>query len=527
MATFLPNVTDVFAGSSPYTPDFNRIERMLKLRQSMYDQGARQVKSLYDSIFNSALMRDGNIQRRDSYLKAISESMNRLTATDLSLPQNVNTATELFTPLTTDPDLIKDISFTKNYQLETQKAEALRNSKDPETYKRYWTTGIKAMQYQAEEFRNASNEEARNMSNIKYVPQIDMRSIAEKAFKESGISVKEDKIGGGYIWTKKNGDAVFPITQSYVNTLFSNDPAVTDMLRTQAYVERKDFIKQNATKFGGEEKAEAFYIKSILDAAGKSATKQIQQDDLHLKEMRARQEAWNKKITKDGIIPGSDEHKQYLADLEELQMAEGTVANNNNIVDITPAIDDNNINELRQKADALVTYGNYTMMTNNLARLLAFRDAELTVKADPISLAELRADLSLRNSKILESIRHANRVDILNREIAAGKYRDKKKEEEEETPEDGSVIEPFNVNPFTNGSGPIVAPNSNSSNPFPSSNNPSNPFSWNNLGGGNNNDDNTNDEEEETIIESASTKKESETENPETPKGNYEVEFGD
>mgnify|MGYP003336427500 CR=1 FL=1 len=116
MATFIPGMTDVFPGSSPYTPDFNRIERMLKLRQNMYDEGVKQVKTVYDSLFNSSLMRDGNIQRRDAYLKAISESMNRLSATDLSLPQNVRTATELFTPLTNDVDLIKDISYTKNYQ---------------------------------------------------------------------------------------------------------------------------------------------------------------------------------------------------------------------------------------------------------------------------------------------------------------------------------------------------------------------------------------------------------------------------
>jgi hypothetical protein len=461
MATFLPNVTDVFAGSSSYTPDFNRIERQLKLRQNMYDQGARQVKTLYDSIFNSALMRDGNIERRDSYLKTITESMNRLTATDLSLPQNVNTATELFTPLTTDADLIKDISFTRGYQTESQKAEALRNSTDVETRKRYWSTGVRAMQYQAEEFKKASNEEARGMSNVRYTPNVDMLTLAEKAYKEAGISVKEDKLGGGYIWTKKNGDAVFPITQSFVNTLFSSDPAVADMLRTQAYVERKDFAKGNASKYGGEEQAEAFYIRNVLETAGKATAKQMQADDQHLKEMRARQEAWNKKITTDGIIPGSDEHKKYLADLEELQMAEGTVTNNNNTVAPPITIDYNNINELRQQADALVTYGNYTVMSNNIARLLAFKDAELTVKADPISLAQMRADLSLRNDKIMESIKNANKIAFEEMQIKAGKYkrRTREEEEEEETPEDNSVISIFNSNPFTGGSGPVTYQN--------------------------------------------------------------------
>lgn len=480
MATFLPNVTDVFAGPSQYTPDFNRIERMLKLRQNMYDQGARQVKTLYDSIFNSALMRDGNIERRDSYLKTISESMNRLSATDLSLPQNVNTATELFTPLTTDVDLIKDISFTKNYQTESQRADALRTSTDAETRKRYWSTGIRAMQYQAEEFKKASNEEARSISNVKYVPNVDMQALARKAYKEAGISVKEDQINGGYIWTKKNGSAVFPITQSFVNTLFANDPAIADMLRTQAYVERKDFIKQNATKFGGEEKAEAAYIKEVLETVGKSTATQVKADDQRLKELRARQESWNKKITKDGVIPGSDEHKQYLADLEELQVAEGTVTNNNNTVASSEPIDYNNINELRQKADALVTYGNYSVMTNTIARLLAYRDAELTVKADPLTLVQMRADLTLRNEKIMESIKNANRIAFEEMQIKAGKYKRKGNDDDEETPDDGSIIETFNVNPY------LQQPNSNTPTSFN--------WNWNSGGGGgssNTEDDNT------------------------------------
>lgn len=453
MATFLPNVTDTFAGPSQYTPDFNRIERQLKLRQNMYDQGARQVKTLYDSIFNSALMRDGNIERRDSYLKTISESMNRLTATDLSLPQNVNTAEQLFTPLTTDADLIKDISFTRGYQTESQRAESFRNSNDVETRKKYWSTGIRAMQYQAEEFKNASNEDARNMSNVRYTPNVDMLSLAEKAYKEAGISVKEDRINGGYIWTKKNGDSVYPITQAYVNTLFSSDPAIGDMLRTQAYVERKDFASQNADKYGGKEQAEAFYIRNILETVGKSTAKKMEVDKQQLAELRARQDAWNKRITKDGIIPGSDEHKQYLADLEQLQMAEGTVENNNNTIAAPLNIDYNNINELRQQADALVTYGNYSLMSNNIAKLLAFKDAELTVKADPITMIQMRSDLTLRNQRIMESIKQANKIAFEQMQINAGKYRDKKskeelEEEENPEPDDNSIPDLFNTNVF-------------------------------------------------------------------------------
>lgn len=523
MATFIPGMTDTFAGSSPYTPDFNRIERMLKLRQNMYDQGVKQVKTVYDSLFNSSLMRDGNIQRRDAYLKAISESMNKLSATDLSLPQNVRTATELFTPLTTDLDLIKDIGYTKNYQTEMQRAESLRTSTDDATRKRYWSTGVKAMQYQAEEFKNASDEEARNMSNVKYTPNIDMLTIAQEAYKKAGISVKEDAINGGYIWTKKNGTSVFPVTQSYVSTLLGNDPGVADMLRVQAYVKRKDFVKQNASVYGGEEQAETAYIRDILGSVGKQTTKQVQADDQNVKELRAKKEAWDKKIETVGIVPGSDEHKQYLADLEKLQVAEGTVENNTKSGIDIPNIDYNNINELRQKADALVTFGMFQARTNELAQLLAFKDAELTVKADPISLAQIRADLSLRNQKIMESIRNNNRMKLEEYQIQHGKYKGKKSsEDEDETPDTDDVTDQlFNTNVYSQG--PVI----NSSNPNGSPVAPN----WWSFGGGNNGGSATTSTEE-GVIKSSTGSNTATTETPvdedqDKEDKKNEFEFGD
>lgn len=183
-------------------------------------------------------------------------------------------------------------------------------------------------------------------------------------------------------------------------------------------------------------------------------------------------------------------------------MAEGTVTNNNNTVAPPNSIDYNNINELRQQADALVTYGNYSVMTNTIASLLAYKDAELTVKADPIALSKLRADLTLRNQQIMESIKNNNRIAFEEMQIKAGKYKRKGNTEEEvpeEVPEDGSVIDMFNTNPY------LQQPTNNA----PTS------FNWNYDTGGNNassntNTDNTNNntvvedgEEDEGIITSS------------------------
>lgn len=423
MATFTPNVTDVFAGVSDFDPDFNRIERMLKIRENNYQQGAKKVKGLYDSVFNSQMFRDQNLKTRDAYLKTISETLNSLSATDLSLPQNQQTATELFNPVLTDQNLTKDISYTRGYYDELSKSDKLKSSSDLATRKRHWVIGDKAMQYQAEEFKNADAKTALSMANPKYVEQVDVVSLSEKLYKDSGISVKEDSINGGYIFTKKNGDAVFPITKSFVETIFSQDSGISNMLRTKAYVQRKDFINQNATKFGGQDKAERFYLENIIKEGSKISQEQLTVNKKDVKKLQDKIESWNKKITTDGIEPGSEEHKQYLQDLESLNMAEQGLEYKKNQISTPDAIDFNNIDEVRQQADNFVTFGNYITLTNQVARLLAYKDAEFTVKVNSMALAQLTADLSLRNSMTMEKIRYDHDLIKLQKEIDAGKYK--------------------------------------------------------------------------------------------------------
>jgi len=424
MATFLPNVTDVFAGVSDFDPDFNRIERMLKIRENAYQQGAKKVKNLYDSVFNSQMLRDQNIKTRDAYLKTVSETLNALSATDLSLPQNQQMATDLFNPILTDNNLTKDIAYTRSFYDEMGKAEKMRTSTDGETRKRYWNVGIKALQYQAEEFKNADANTALSMSSPKYIQQIDIQTIADKMYKDAGISVKQDEFSkdGSYIFTKKNGDIALPVSKAYVESMFATDPGIGDMLRAQAYVARKDFIKGKAADFGSEEKAERYYLENVIKTGTAVSKEQITENETEVKKLQDRIESWNKKITEDGIVPGSDEHKKYLADLDKLKMAEQGLSARKDQVGNLENFDFNNIQELRQIADNLVTFSNYTMLANQVANKLAYKNAEFSIKEDPISMAHLRADLALRNQKIMEKIRFDNDLIKLEKEIEAGKY---------------------------------------------------------------------------------------------------------
>ena len=431
MATFLPNVTDVFAGSSDFDPDFNRIERMLRLRENMYQQGAKKVKGLYDSLFNSALLRGDNIQNRDAYLKTISESLNKISGMDLSLPQNVNMANILFDPLLNDPNLVKDISYTKTYQNELANADQLRTSTDPEKYKMYWDVGVRDLQYQAEDFKNADKNDALAMQSPKYVPRVDLVGMSEKLWNDSKISVKEDKISNGYIWTMKNGQIAIPLAQSFVSTMFSQDPAISEMLRTQARVARKDYIKQNASRFGGDEYlAEKDYFETVLQNEAVKNSQILNQEHLEIGKVKRLVDDWEDMNRKGKILKGSDEERKYEEAKEKLKIMQNAYdVRRKNTLDLELA-DVKDIKQFRNIVDGHIALYNQESIASFIANRLAYKNAETTVKVDPYSLADFKRKIDIQ----LEGIRQAGRVSIenlrsYNQAIAAKKAHEYRMEE--------------------------------------------------------------------------------------------------
>jgi hypothetical protein len=421
MATYIPNITDIIPEPSLYTPDFNRMERMLRMREGMYKQGAQRVKSLYSSAFNSPMLRDSNIQKRDAYLSAINDGLKAVSAMDLSVPENQNIADNLFQPVLNDKDLWKDRNFTASLQAEQTRAEQYRMSQDPVTRKQYWDTGMKALQYQADEFKNADNETALNMGTPKYTPQVDLFELSQKMYKDAGISITQDSVNGGYIITQKNGANAMPLTQSMMNMMFEQDPAIKAMIQTQAYVTRKEEIQARAPKYKGNMAlAEQEYLNEVIGSLGAQQNAVLDVDNASLKTAREKVEKWTNLIFSKGIVPGSKEHDDYEADLAKLDMLEKTVSHGRTNLLQMQNIDKTNPIDLRTAADSAVSSVLYQNLTGKLAEFLAFKNADVKIKPDPFALASHNSSLSLQRAQIMESIRQSNRVKTLEKRKELG-----------------------------------------------------------------------------------------------------------
>jgi hypothetical protein len=198
--------------------------------------------------------------------------------------------------------------------------------------------------------------------------------------------------------------------------MFSSDPAVQDMLKTQAYVERKDFVKQNAFKYGNEDAAEKAYINIKMSSAASTVQASADVDDDNVKNLRKKKESWDKIISTRGIVPDSQEHEDYLTDLSKLQAAEQTANYSRNSIMPQNLIDPNNMLDMRNAVDNYVMRSYLVGVTQNIAAILASKNSEMTAKADDFALAAYRHQLSIK----LEDRRHANALKTLQKRKELG-----------------------------------------------------------------------------------------------------------
>ena len=229
MATYLQGVTDFIPDYQPFQPDLNFYDNVLRTKQTQYDTNWKALNTMYGQYYNAELTRDDNIKKRDEHLKNIEFNLKRVSQLDLSLEQNVTQATQVFKPFYEDKDLIKDMAWTKNYRSQINKAMAFKGSADGERNSMYWDTGVQALEFQREEFKNATADEAASFGNASYTPYVNTVKEAQKIAKEAGLSVENIEFGGKngewIIKTKNGQNLIEPLSNLFEATLGS-DPRV-------------------------------------------------------------------------------------------------------------------------------------------------------------------------------------------------------------------------------------------------------------------------------------------------------------
>lgn len=408
MATYIPGVTDYIPQIQPFQPDYNFLGNIMQTRQSRYDASHKQLSSVYGTLLNSPMTRDENISKRDQFFKSVDGDIKRMSGLDLSLKQNQEAAMQVFKPFYEDKDMVKDMVWTKNYHNELQRADGFRYCVDPDKCGgQYWQGGVDALQYKAEEFKNASKDEALNFSNPTFVPLVNVMDKAMKSAKDAGFKVSFDSIQGGYIVTDKNGERMVAPLKSFFLSKFGGDPAVMDYYKTQAYIQRKQFTRQNAIAMGGEDKATLAYMNNIYQHVNESVNKAHQRAAQDHDRVSVFKAGLEQKIKKEGALPSD----KSLADMySSITEQEATTAQSKEVTKTASdnlAATKNYTNNAKMMGDHLDQLMGFAMLdkeVGNAAKAYADLTSERDLKADPYSLAAYSSNLDYQKQVKLKGL---------------------------------------------------------------------------------------------------------------------------
>lgn len=203
MATFIPNVTDVFPQPKMYTPDFSFIDKMLKRKEAQYEQGFAQLNNQYN-IINKAVTNDFYGQQRDKFLNDAKVNLKNLSAMDLGDPQNVREAVNVFKPIYSNTGLLTDQALTAHWNAQLSVGEGLRLK---DGGKEYSEDNMNYIRLQMQAYKNDDPNTVSDYYGQKrsYSPYRDWNKSVTEAMKEFKPShTKLEKVNGMWMVTEED-----------------------------------------------------------------------------------------------------------------------------------------------------------------------------------------------------------------------------------------------------------------------------------------------------------------------------------
>jgi hypothetical protein len=394
MSTYLSEAPTYLPTIQPYQPDMQLYAGTLNMKQTQYDTAHKELSSLYGSLLNSPMMRDSNIQTRDEFFKTIDYEIKKVANLDLSLKENQHQASRLFTSLYQDKNIVKDMMWTKNFQNEQNRAENFRNCFNPEDCggAQYWDEGMMAMEYRAQEFQNATDEDAMNFGDVSYVPYINFAKLAAEVAKESGLvnQTLEVPDNQGYIVKTHNGpDLVQGLLTDYFLEYFERDPRLKDMYKTMAYVERKNWVSQNTEKYGSEQAATQAYVAEKQQIIDDTFASMKEVNDYNRSNNQKKKDKLEKQIEEEGTSGTDSLAKAYMQVLDDEARANQTGTLIESTLNASGSV--NNARDIMRAAEAMDYSWSSVLLRDDIytaAYRNSFIDYEVSYKPDSTWVAK-------------------------------------------------------------------------------------------------------------------------------------------
>ena len=446
MSTYIKGANTYLPDIKPFTPDYKFLSAVLDTRTDKYDANYQALNNLYNKVVYADLSRADNIDKRNQYTSTIAPQLEKVSGLDLSVMQNADMAKSVFAPFFEDDVLVKDIMFTSAYKREMQDANRLLDSADPDVSDKWWDPGIKALNYQMEDFINATSDQALAMGMPKYVPDADLFKLATNILEEADpqLSMEVDRyntipnpnfnknkeIGPNnmpevvdpyWIITEKNGAVVTGPALELIKGKLLNDPRVQRAYQTDAFVKSRDFAAAGMADgmFATVEDGQMAWANETIKRIEDINAVRMGEESVKLESLKAANVRWDNYEASEGIIEGSD-----LDNLkkENLSLVEATQASLNNMmgIDKEAKLPVKGLNGNLNKAYSMLLAHNIGNDMLSAATNYSLRDYKYEMRENEYGLIDARtkADLSKIEANHRARLREISAKGIEDRKTA-------------------------------------------------------------------------------------------------------------
>ena len=194
---------------------------MLKRKEAQYEKGFAQLNNQYSNI-NRAVTHDFYGKQRDQFLNDAKVNLKNLSAMDLSDPQNVREATNVFKPIYSNTGLLADQALTAHWNKQLSLGESLRLK---DGGKEYSEDNMNYIRLQMQAYKNDDPSTVTDYYSQKrsYNPYYDYNKEVAEAMKEFKPShTKLQQINGMWIVTSEDKSYTQLELQKYLNGVLSD-----------------------------------------------------------------------------------------------------------------------------------------------------------------------------------------------------------------------------------------------------------------------------------------------------------------
>jgi hypothetical protein len=205
MATYIPNVTDVFPKPATFTPDFSLIDKVLQRREAQYEKGFSKINQLYNFV-NRETLNPLNTKVKEQFLRQAKDNLKNLASLDLSLPENVSAAGEVFSPFYKNTNIIGDQMFTAYTNQQKSLGESYRNQ---DGGKLYHEDNVRVIARQQEQFAQDTPDNWQKYwgNKMGYTPYYNVDEERMKLMEKFKPSRKQTILKDGFYITKVDDES--------------------------------------------------------------------------------------------------------------------------------------------------------------------------------------------------------------------------------------------------------------------------------------------------------------------------------